>query len=420
MADKYANVLKDLLEENVNTAEESWEDGCSDCGCKNGTAVCVDRVCPIPTCPLGQHSYKSPGQCCSSCIPDSETCTVSATGMYHTFDQHAYQFSGGCRYTLAQDCSGGDFSIHIMEENKTIGYNAQAHRRALFINIDCITVKIKYNGNVKVGDVSVRLPYSHLSPKVVDISRRKKNKIIVKTSVGVVVEWNMIGDINLFVPRSYEEKLCGLCGNMNHNDKDDETTRQFLPARTVNEFIHSWKYDGYKHCRRYGRVSLKRGSKTYRKNRPCWDKTIPEQLEARRRCSVMVDGAFRACFKVVNVRPYYKMCLEDVCTCAYNELCYCESVMAYVHECGRNGITLRNWKDKNLCATTCPEGMVYDHCGPPCPQTCDGSESRDPVCQNQPCVPKCQCPAGLLLHEGTCISRRMCPFTASKYMISSA
>ncbi|XP_077984041.1 sushi, von Willebrand factor type A, EGF and pentraxin domain-containing protein 1-like [Glandiceps talaboti] len=393
------------------SVEEVWEDNCLSCWCENGTDVCTDKQCPILTCPQGQHAYKGPGECCSSCIADSETCSVSLTGMYETFDWHAFQFRGRCRYVFAQDCSGGDFSIHVQEEKKRFGLNPLAHRKTLFIHIKCITVEIKYNGDVRVADVPVQLPYSHSYPSVVEITRDVTNSTFVKTSVGVIIEWNMLGDIKVSVPRSYKDMLCGLCGNMNNNNEDDETTRQFLPARTANEFIHSWKVDGYKYCRRPVRTPTKSLFKVIKIKKVdlCAGKTYADQREARSRCSVFKDRAFRACYPVVNPTTYYETCLEDVCTCSFNELCYCESVTAYVHECRRNGIIVRNWRDENLCATTCPEGMIYDHCGPPCPQTCDVSELQDPVCQNQPCVPKCQCPAGTVLHEGACILQRMCP-----------
>lgn len=62
----------------------------------------------------------------------------------------------------------------------------------------------------------------------------------------------------------------------------------------------------------------------------------------------------------------------------------------------------------------CPldRGFVFDECGPPCPRTCFnqhiplGELAAHCV---RPCVPGCQCPAGLVEHEAHCISPEACP-----------
>lgn len=62
----------------------------------------------------------------------------------------------------------------------------------------------------------------------------------------------------------------------------------------------------------------------------------------------------------------------------------------------------------------CPldRGFVFDECGPPCPRTCFnqhvplGELAAHCV---RPCVPGCQCPAGLVEHEAHCIAPEACP-----------
>jgi len=53
----------------------------------------------------------------------------------------------------------------------------------------------------------------------------------------------------------------------------------------------------------------------------------------------------------------------------------------------------------------CSEGMVYQQCGPVCPQTCDTDEHLD--CFGG-CVEGCFCPDGLVLSNGKCITRNNC------------
>ena len=63
-------------------------------------------------------------------------------------------------------------------------------------------------------------------------------------------------------------------------------------------------------------------------------------------------------------------------------------------------------------AADCPSGMVYQQCGPSCPQTCDTNEDTD--CSGG-CVEGCFCPSGKVLSKGSCINPIDC---LGKYMHS--
>ena len=56
-------------------------------------------------------------------------------------------------------------------------------------------------------------------------------------------------------------------------------------------------------------------------------------------------------------------------------------------------------------AITCPSSMVYQQCGPSCPQTCDTIGDTD--CSGG-CVEGCFCPNGQLLAYGKCVNKIDC------------
>ena len=56
-------------------------------------------------------------------------------------------------------------------------------------------------------------------------------------------------------------------------------------------------------------------------------------------------------------------------------------------------------------AIECPAGMVYQQCGPVCPQTCDTDEDED--CSNG-CIEGCFCPKGKVLFNSNCINTTEC------------
>ena len=55
-----------------------------------------------------------------------------------------------------------------------------------------------------------------------------------------------------------------------------------------------------------------------------------------------------------------------------------------------------------LVAITCPSGMVYQQCGPSCPQTCESADCGGG------CVEGCFCPNGQVLFNGKCIDQSEC------------
>ena len=58
-----------------------------------------------------------------------------------------------------------------------------------------------------------------------------------------------------------------------------------------------------------------------------------------------------------------------------------------------------------IVAINCPSGLVYQQCGPVCPQACDTDE--DTECSNG-CVEGCFCPNGKALYKGMCINAADC------------
>ena len=55
-------------------------------------------------------------------------------------------------------------------------------------------------------------------------------------------------------------------------------------------------------------------------------------------------------------------------------------------------------------AIDCPEGMVFQQCGPFCPQTCD---NMNVICEGR-CAEGCFCPVGQFLLDGKCVDAHVC------------
>lgn len=191
---------------------------------------------------------------------------------------------------------------------------------------------------------------------------------------------------------------------------------------------------------------------------PCKAAGYRARREANARCGVLKSSPFSRCHAVVPPEPFFAACVYDLCACGPGSLadtCLCDALEAYASHCRQAGVTPA-WRGPTLCGegampcacwgrgwrrglrsgwgryregrrrapvtltstplavVGCPldRGFVFDECGPPCPRTCFnqhiplGELAAHCV---RPCVPGCQCPAGLVEHEAHCISPEACP-----------
>ena len=67
-------------------------------------------------------------------------------------------------------------------------------------------------------------------------------------------------------------------------------------------------------------------------------------------------------------------------------------------------INVCSWISFLYTAVGCPTGMVYQQCGPLCPQTCD---NIGVPCQGG-CAEGCFCPDGQVLLDGQCVDPFRC------------
>uniref|UniRef100_A0A3Q2CDL2 VWFD domain-containing protein n=1 Tax=Cyprinodon variegatus TaxID=28743 RepID=A0A3Q2CDL2_CYPVA len=197
--------------------------------------------------------------------------------------------------------------------------------------------------------------------------------------------------LEVSVPGSYEGHTCGLCGNFNKYPQDDFKMSTGQISTSESEFGNSW------------RVYIN----------PCKSAGFQARKGANTRCKVLKSALFKPCHSVVPPEPWYGACVYDQCACGANtDECLCDTLEAYASQCREAGVILQ-WRSASL-SVGCPveRGFVFDECGPPCPVTCFNVDVPLGVIEShcfKPCIPGCQCPAGLVLHNNYCIQPEKCP-----------
>ncbi|XP_060734763.1 kielin/chordin-like protein isoform X1 [Tachysurus vachellii] len=391
-----------VYEGKVYDSNEQWDvNECTSCTCVSGDAHCQTQRCPAVSCASDETPSVIPGMCCPHCIPRPATCIVFGDPHYRTFDGKMVNFQGTCTYVLAQDCKDGDFSVHVTNDDR--GRKGVSWTKEVTVYVRDIVIHLLQDWVVKVDHQTVTLPFLKESYIYLE---RKSNTILLNTNVGLKVLWNGRSHLEVSVPGTYKGKMCGLCGNFNNFPQDDMQLRNKQIASSEATFGNNWKVGGGKNasaqCSDAKNID------------PCKEAGYSFRKTANSRCAVLKSAVFERCHRVVPPEMFFASCVYDLCACAANaDECLCDALEAYASECREAGVVLQ-WRSASLCAVGCPldRGYVFDECGPPCPKTCFNKDVPLGVIEAhcfKPCVPGCQCPAGLVEHESHCISPEKCP-----------
>ncbi|KAL6448316.1 hypothetical protein ACFW04_000340 [Cataglyphis niger] len=320
---------------------EDWKlDSCKTCTCKQGKVRCAMPMCPqlnLPCPPYSKLEHPE-GQCCPRCVESDGICTVFGDPHYRTFDGKFYSFKGACKYQLVNDCATHTFSIRVTNDARKT--KSSAWTKTIALKISDLKVNLGQKMRVKVNGKKVDLPYRIANRLDINCTT---DSVIVNTHIGIKVLWDGISFLEVSVPTSYRGRLCGLCGNFNSQTKDDFTTRRGRLLQDVQKFGQSWAVGAKKTCTRVARSGNIK------------DQEIDKERRCRGRkdhrlCNRLRSQIFDPCHKKVNPMMYYKACLQDMCECP-TEHCYCQSFMAYAHECKRLGIQLPHWRKSTRCRT---------------------------------------------------------------------
>uniref|UniRef100_A0A8C4SRN7 Kielin cysteine rich BMP regulator n=1 Tax=Erpetoichthys calabaricus TaxID=27687 RepID=A0A8C4SRN7_ERPCA len=384
-------------------SNEHWEvDECTTCTCVSGEVHCQTERCPQVTCASDETAALIPGMCCPHCIPRPATCIAFGDPHYRTFDGKMINFQGTCTYVLAEDCEGGDFSIHTTNDDK--GRKGVSWIKEVTVLIGDVVVQLLQDWIVLVDYQTVTLPF--LKEPYIYVER-KTNTILLNTNIGhfiLQVLWNGKSHLEVSVPGTYKGHTCGLCGNFNNYPQDDMRIRTGQIVLSEAAFGNNWK------VKNVTNVQCADGDDVD----PCKEAGYRARKEGNSKCKILKSKVFERCHSVVPPEMFFASCVYDLCACGSNvDDCLCDALEAYASECREAGVIL-HWRSPSLCAVGCPQdrGYVFDECGPPCPKTCFNKDVPLGVIEAhcfKPCIPGCQCPAGLVEHESHCILPESCP-----------
>ncbi|XP_010737445.2 IgGFc-binding protein [Larimichthys crocea] len=370
-----------------------------ECKCKqDGEVECKKFTCgPDEKCKVENGIQK--------CHPVGKAiCHASGDPHYRSFDGRTFDFQGTCTYTLSKSCGlEGTHLVAFSVQVENVQWNQMLNKKVsvtklVAVEVYGFTLIMRNNMfGVLVNGVFNYLPLN-LNDGAVQVFQEGLHYVIA-TNFGLRVTYDLVYHVTVTVPGNYRDKVCGLCGNYNGNQKDDFQMPSRQVTNNVNKFGQSWKVT-------IPNVVCENG---------CEGKNCPDCEPARKAvfskntyCGIVTapKGPFAICHSKLDPKPYFDDCVFDVCASNGDGKVLCDSIAAYAFNCHMAGVDVKNWRTPSFCPMKCPANSHYEVCADACSASCQGL--TEIVQCSTSCTEGCECNDGFLFNGNTCVPETDC------------
>ncbi|XP_037537371.1 zonadhesin, like [Nematolebias whitei] len=325
-------------------------------------------------------------------------CHVAGDPHYYTFDGVMHTFMGTCTYTLVEVCNTTQVTpFKVVAKNEERGQPEASYVRLVKVFLPHNTeVELQKGRRVLLNGRRVRTPFSIdlVGAKVITSGSYS----LLDTNFGLQVKFDGVHHLEIIVPGEHFNKVCGMCGNYNHDGSDDNLMPNNKPAKDAIELGNSWKSEGDSDpgCQPDTRPDV---------HPNC---TTEEEKLYKDQCAhTILSELFRPCHSLVPPEAFLGNCVYDMCEYNGMQVTLCDNVEAYAQACQSTGVTV-SWRNNTFCPVPCPPNSHYSDCTEPCPPTC--SDLFPIFCHLPPttCVEGCECNAGFVLSDNKCVPLDKC------------
>nr|XP_033818986.1 IgGFc-binding protein-like isoform X2 [Geotrypetes seraphini] len=333
------------------------------------------------------------------CYPITySSCVSSGDPHYMTFDGLRYNFQGTCIYQLVGICSKDStltpFTINVQNSNQ--GNTAVSFIKLVILEVYSLTLTVSgdYPLQIQINGIFVALPFYFQTNKIrAFISGRN---VVIKSDFGLTLIFSQKTMVRVTLPNTYENAICGLCGNYNQKSTDDMTMKNGNPAPDAIQFGDSWKV---------GEIHICDGDCTGYCPK-CSE--VQEIYTSEQYCGFLIkaEWPFSQCHAIIDPIPFFNNCVFDVCYYEGHYYALCEALSDYVSACQAKGVQIQEWRTSLFCPYMCPENSHYELCGDGCPVTCSGLMS--PMGCKITCTEGCYCDNEYILSGDECVLSKDC------------
>ncbi|KAK2830491.1 hypothetical protein Q5P01_018422 [Channa striata] len=329
----------------------------------------------------------------NGCHPmDYAECSMTGGPHLQTFDGYNSNFHGTCVYQLAGVCSKDaplqQFEIDVQGDAYGKGLGSGAKLVEVKVYGISIVVTRKHKASVLINGELTNLPVKLKSNIMI---QQIGDCAEIKTDFGLLVSYDWHSTVRVKVPSTYTDAMCGLCGNYNHNPKDDLQMKNGSHDVSPVELGQRW------------RVAKIPGCVDGCKNKsdcPSCDITQKEMYETDEYCGLIrkPTGPFRECHAIKNPETLFENCVYDACL--YN---------GKKDSMPEKRSNVSQWRTEDFCPTSKmihPGNSSYEHCADVCHATCE--TGFPPIGCKRPCEEGWVCNDGFLLSGVNCVPLDEC------------
>ncbi|XP_073714477.1 MAM and LDL-receptor class A domain-containing protein 1-like [Misgurnus anguillicaudatus] len=322
------------------------------------------------------------------------TCHVASDPHYTTFDGVSFHFEGPCTYILSRVCDKSEllpeFSVEVRNEKRGDLPVASVQQVNIIMEGLRVAMLRRERSRVMVNGIWMNLPL-HLKGNAV-IIEAQGDVVALHTDFQMSVLYTRSGTVQVTLPSSYSNRVCGMCGNFNQLTEDefmDPNGSQVEDGRILGE---RWLADA--EC------------KDPIPPRVC---TEPEEKEyaSDHYCGVLTSrqGPFAECSSVLNIDNFLQSCMFHMCTTEGDPEALCNTIQTFIDACNKAGITVSAWRNSTFCPLVCGPQSHYNACASGCHDICS---SLDTAGGCGICEERCECDDGFLVSGGTCVPAEDC------------
>uniref|UniRef100_A0A663DPG6 VWFD domain-containing protein n=1 Tax=Aquila chrysaetos chrysaetos TaxID=223781 RepID=A0A663DPG6_AQUCH len=379
--------------------EAFWQADCAgQCVCAgNGTVVCNSDTCEVSEVCKVQNGLLG-------CYPlHPRTCVVEGDPHYHTFDKQLHHFMGTCTYTLSKLCESNSslpyFNVEAANEHRG-GNTRVSYVQYVDVDVAGQRIRLGKGGRVTVNGVAEVLP---CTPSMGVQVSSSGFYTVVTTDFGLRVKFDGNHRVEVTLPSTFGQKVCGMCGNYNGMAADDFLNPEGVLEPDSTSLGNSWQVSNDSRCV-WPPSSCSAGPLPT----PACNETDKQVIASSHFCGLLTDtsGPFQMCHAVLSPSGYFDTCLYDLCELGLDREALCNSLQSYADACRSLGIKIPVWRNATFCPITCPANSHYEPCAAACPATC--VDPMAPATCSLPCVEGCVCDSGYLLYNDRCVPSQQC------------
>ncbi|KFQ05303.1 Zonadhesin, partial [Haliaeetus albicilla] len=316
-------------------------------------------------------------QCPPRLCGSSGTCVVEGDPHYHTFDKHLHHFMGTCTYTLSKLCESNSslpyFNVEAANEHRG-GNTRVSYVQYVDVDVAGQRIRLGKGGRVTVNGVAEVLP---CTPSMGVQVSSSGFYTVVTTDFGLRVKFDGSHRVEVTLPSTFGQKVCGMCGNYNGMAADDFLNPEGVLEPDSTSLGNSWQVSNDSSCSA-GPLPT-----------PACNETDKQVIASSHFCGLLTDtgGPFQMCHAVLSPSGYFDTCLYDLCELGLDREALCKSLQSYADACQSLGIKIPVWRNATFCPITCPANSHYEPCAAACPATC--VDPMAPATCSLPCVEGC-------------------------------